>query len=97
MATESRDAGVAVTAARQTKQERRAKLSSSIRKMLDEEPFRVHFFQAVRMLQKDGDRTQAGGLLHHAAAGDDSLLSAHFAGVSAQRDLRLKRMPRTAS
>ena len=48
MATESRDAGSAVT--------QQAKVESpevnNIRKMLDEEPFRVHFFQAVRMLQR---------------------------------------------
>lgn len=49
MATESRDASLAVDG--QTSEEERPEFRS-LRKMLDEEPFRVHFFQAVRLLQR---------------------------------------------
>jgi type VI secretion system protein ImpH len=57
MAAESRDASSAVTA--QIKIEESA--FQSLRKMLEEEPFRVHFFQAVRMLQKmERDRKPVG-------------------------------------
>lgn len=48
MATESGNTSPAV--AGQTKNEEAA--FSHLRKMLEEEPFRVHFFQAVRMLQR---------------------------------------------
>jgi type VI secretion system protein ImpH len=50
MATESRDASPVVSNERIKEDAQPA--FSSVRKMLDEEPFRVHFFQAVRMLQK---------------------------------------------
>jgi len=50
MATESRDASPVVTG--QTIEEGERPQFSSVLKMLDEEPFRVHFFQAVRVLQK---------------------------------------------
>ncbi len=56
----------------------------NIRKMLDEEPFRVHFFQAVRMLQRMEARSQAGRIFRHTAGGDDPLFVADFAGISAQ-------------
>ena len=57
MAAESRDSSAAVTA--QIKIEESA--FQSLRKMLEEEPFRVHFFQAVRMLQKmERDRKPVG-------------------------------------
>ena len=59
----------------------------NLRKMLDEEPFRVHFFQAVRMLQTNGPGTQASRIFCHAARGDDPLLGSDFARVSSQRDL----------
>jgi len=50
MATESWNASPVVTV--QTNGEDERLEFSGLRKMLDEEPFRVHFFQAVRMLQK---------------------------------------------
>jgi type VI secretion system protein ImpH len=50
MATESRDTSLAVSG--QTSNETERPAFSSLRKMLDEEPFRVHFFQAVRLLEK---------------------------------------------
>ena len=50
MATESWNASPVVTA--QAGGEEQRQEISGLRKMLDEEPFRVHFFQAVRMLQK---------------------------------------------
>ena len=50
MATESGDPSPAVTE-RKWEEDGRSSFGS-VRKMLDEEPFRVHFFQAVRMLQK---------------------------------------------
>jgi len=49
MAAESWDSSSAVTG--QTSEDDRPEYRN-LRKMLDEEPFRVHFFQAVRMLQK---------------------------------------------
>jgi type VI secretion system protein ImpH len=50
MAAESWDSSSAVTG--QTKVNDEEPELGNLRKMLDEEPFRVHFFQAVRMLQK---------------------------------------------
>ena len=50
MAAESWDSSSAVTG--QTSGEEERPEYRNLRKMLDEEPFRVHFFQAVRMLQK---------------------------------------------
>ena len=50
MATESGNASTAVSG--QTRGDDERPELSNLRKMLDEEPFRVHFFQAVRMLQK---------------------------------------------
>ena len=50
MAAESRDSSPAVTAQATTSDERPE--LANLRKLLDEEPFRVHFFQAVRLLQK---------------------------------------------
>jgi len=50
MATESRDTSLVVTG--QTAETCEQIARSSLRRMLEEEPFRVHFFQAVRMLQK---------------------------------------------
>jgi len=50
MATESGDAGVVVTA--ETNETAGPVALNSIEQMLRDEPFRVHFFQAVRMLQK---------------------------------------------
>ena len=49
MATESRDASLVVE--EQLSEDNRPEFGS-LRKMLDEEPFRVHFFQAVRLLQR---------------------------------------------
>ena len=50
MAAESWDSSSAVTGQTSGNDERPE--FRNLRKMLDEEPFRVHFFQAVRMLQK---------------------------------------------
>jgi len=50
MAAESRDSSSAVTEQTTTNNDRPE--LANLRKMLDEEPFRVHFFQAVRLLQK---------------------------------------------
>src|SRR5579863_5852772 len=50
MAAESWDSGSAVTG--QTIESHEQPALSSLRAMLEDEPFRVHFFQAVRMLQK---------------------------------------------
>jgi type VI secretion system protein ImpH len=50
MAAESRDASSAVTG--QTEENKERPEFRHLRRMLDEEPFRVHFFQAVRMLQR---------------------------------------------
>jgi type VI secretion system protein ImpH len=50
MATESWNASPVVDG--QTNEESEKPEFDGIRKMLDEEPFRVHFFQAVRMLQR---------------------------------------------
>ena len=49
MATESGDASTALKPA--ARRIRRTSQFRNLRGMLDEEPFRVHFFQAVRMLQ----------------------------------------------
>ena len=57
MAAESRDSSAALTG--QTHIDEPA--FRNLRKMLEEEPFRVHFFQAVRMLQRmEGDRKPVG-------------------------------------
>jgi type VI secretion system protein ImpH len=50
MATESWDSSAAVAGQGSAESERPA--YGNVRKMLEEEPFRVHFFQAVRLLQK---------------------------------------------
>lgn len=57
MAAESRDSSAALTG--QTSNNESA--FRNLRKMLEEEPFRVHFFQAVRMLQRmESDRKPVG-------------------------------------
>lgn len=59
MATESWDPSSAVTA--QTSGNDEAPEFRNLRKMLEDEPFKVHFFQAVRMLQKmEQDRKPVG-------------------------------------
>jgi type VI secretion system protein ImpH len=59
MATESWDSSTAVTG--QAIEDRDRPEFRNLRKMLEEEPFRVHFFQAVRMLQKmEQDRKPVG-------------------------------------
>jgi type VI secretion system protein ImpH len=59
MAAESWDSSSAVTG--QTVKSNEQLAFSSLRRMLEEEPFRVHFFQAVRVLQKmDTDRKPVG-------------------------------------
>lgn len=59
MAAESRDTSPAVTG--QTSEEHEAAPLHNLLRMLKEEPFRVHFFQAVRMLQRmDQKRTPVG-------------------------------------
>jgi type VI secretion system protein ImpH len=59
MAAESRDPSAAVTAQINLKEMEPA--FRSLRQMLDEEPFRVHFFQAVRLLQRmESDRKPVG-------------------------------------
>ena len=59
MAAESRDASAALVAQANEKKEEPA--FRNLRKMLDEEPFRVHFFQAVRLLQRmEQDRKPVG-------------------------------------
>lgn len=59
MAAESRDSSSAVTG--QTSETGDAHAFSDVRRMLEDEPFRVHFFQAVRMLQKmEHDRKPVG-------------------------------------
>ena len=59
MAAESWDSSSAVTG--QTSGNDEAPEFRNLRKMLEEEPFRVHFFQAVRMLQKmEHDRKPVG-------------------------------------
>ena len=59
MAAESWDSSAAVSAQESGKDDRPD--FRNLRKMLDEEPFRVHFFQAVRMLQKmESDRKPVG-------------------------------------
>ena len=50
MAAESWDPSTAVTP--QMPEPDQQPAFSAVRKMLEEEPFRVHFFQAVRLLQK---------------------------------------------
>jgi len=50
MAAESRDSSPAVT--EQTNVDDEASVFTNLRKMMEDEPFRVHFFQAVRMLQR---------------------------------------------
>ena len=50
MAAESRNSSSALTVQTTTSDERPE--FANLRKLLEEEPFRVHFFQAVRMLQK---------------------------------------------
>ena len=50
MATESGDAGADVIS--ETNEANELPEFQNIRKMMDDEPFRVHFFQAVRMLQR---------------------------------------------
>ena len=64
MAAESRNSSSALTVQTTTSDERPE--FANLRKLLEEEPFRVHFFQAVRMLQKMA-RTQAGGIFRLAA------------------------------
>jgi type VI secretion system protein ImpH len=57
MATESRDASTAVTVPTANAEP----ALNNLRRMLEEEPFRVHFFQAVRMLQKmESERKPVG-------------------------------------
>jgi len=59
MAAESWDSSAAVSAQESGKDDRPD--FRNLRKMLDEEPFRVHFFQAVRMLQRmEQDRKPVG-------------------------------------
>ena len=59
MAAESWDSSAAVSAQESGKDD--GPDFRNLRKMLDEEPFRVHFFQAVRMLQKmESDRKPVG-------------------------------------
>ena len=59
MAAESRDASTALTARINLKEVEPA--FRNLRRMLDEEPFRVHFFQAVRLLQRmEQDRKPVG-------------------------------------
>ena len=59
MAAESWDSSAAVTAQESGKDDRPE--FRNLRKLLDEEPFRVHFFQAVRMLQRmEQDRKPVG-------------------------------------
>jgi type VI secretion system protein ImpH len=59
MAAESRDASAALAAPPLTEIEHAR--YENLRRMLDEEPFRVHFFQAVRLLQKmDQERKPVG-------------------------------------
>jgi len=57
MATESRDASTALTVPTANAEP----VLNNLRRMLEEEPFRVHFFQAVRMLQKmESERKPVG-------------------------------------
>jgi len=57
MAAESRDASTALTVPIANAES----AFNNLRKMLEEEPFRVHFFQAVRMLQKmESERKPVG-------------------------------------
>ena len=57
MATESRDASTALTVPTANAEP----ALNNLRRMLEEEPFRVHFFQAVRMLQKmESERKPVG-------------------------------------
>jgi type VI secretion system protein ImpH len=59
MAAESWDSSAAVSAQESGKDDRPE--FRNLRSMLDEEPFRVHFFQAVRMLQRmEQDRKPVG-------------------------------------
>ena len=59
MAAESWDSSAAVSAQESGKDDRPE--FRNLRKLLDEEPFRVHFFQAVRMLQRmEQDRKPVG-------------------------------------
>ncbi len=59
-----------------------------IRKLLDQEPFRVQFFQAVRMLQRIEAPAQAGGVFCHSAGRGGAFCLATYAGLSRQPDSR---------
>ena len=62
MATESRDASTALTVPTANAEP----VLNNLRRMLEEEPFRVHFFQAVRMLQKmESERKPVGYIVTH--------------------------------